>query len=162
MPLFVQQIGIDLGTANTLVFVKGKGIVLAEPSVVAVKAGTNLVLTVVYRTVRKGIKAGRAHARDLTGNAEEAPCTTRLFACDPDVAIDVGGHRRTPARSQAEVRVCAAEQGRTRLSGWARRSQGVLCHRRPETHRLPVEAEQAVDVARLTGTKLRLADRGQA
>ena len=27
--------GIDLGTANTLVFVKGKGIVLSEPSVVA-------------------------------------------------------------------------------------------------------------------------------
>lgn len=29
--------GIDLGTANTLVFVKGKGIVVNEPSVVAIK-----------------------------------------------------------------------------------------------------------------------------
>ena len=34
--LFAQDIGIDLGTANTVVYVKGKGIVLREPSVVAV------------------------------------------------------------------------------------------------------------------------------
>ena len=34
--LFSNDIGIDLGTANTLVYVRGKGIVLAEPSVVAV------------------------------------------------------------------------------------------------------------------------------
>ena len=41
-----QDIGIDLGTANTLVCVKDHGIVLREPSVVAVKAGTNQVLAV--------------------------------------------------------------------------------------------------------------------
>ncbi len=41
-----QDIGIDLGTANTLVCVKDQGIVLREPSVVAVKAGTNQVLAV--------------------------------------------------------------------------------------------------------------------
>lgn len=35
--LFSQDIGIDLGTANTLVFIKGKGIVIREPSVVAVE-----------------------------------------------------------------------------------------------------------------------------
>ncbi|MEE0980995.1 MAG: rod shape-determining protein [Acutalibacteraceae bacterium] len=34
--MFSQDIGIDLGTANTLVFVKGKGIIIREPSVVAV------------------------------------------------------------------------------------------------------------------------------
>ena len=34
--LFSQDLGIDLGTANTLVFVKGKGIVIREPSVVAI------------------------------------------------------------------------------------------------------------------------------
>src|SRR5262245_9820129 len=44
--LFSNDIGIDLGTANTLVFVKDHGIVLREPSVVAVKAGTNKVLAV--------------------------------------------------------------------------------------------------------------------
>ena len=37
---FSQDIGIDLGTANTLVFVKGKGIVIREPSVVAVDVRT--------------------------------------------------------------------------------------------------------------------------
>ena len=42
--LFSQDMGIDLGTANTLVCLKGKGIVLNEPSVVAVKKGTNKVL----------------------------------------------------------------------------------------------------------------------
>ncbi|MDR0530467.1 MAG: rod shape-determining protein [Oscillospiraceae bacterium] len=39
--LFLQDIGIDLGTANTLVFVKGKGIVIREPSVVAVDQKSN-------------------------------------------------------------------------------------------------------------------------
>ena len=44
--LFSNDIGIDLGTANTLVYVKDHGIVLREPSVVAVQAGTNHVLSV--------------------------------------------------------------------------------------------------------------------
>lgn len=38
--LFSQDIGIDLGTANTLVFVKGKGIVIREPSVVAINVNS--------------------------------------------------------------------------------------------------------------------------
>ncbi len=41
---FSLDMGIDLGTCNTLVCVKGQGIVLNEPSVVAVKKGTNRVL----------------------------------------------------------------------------------------------------------------------
>ena len=44
--LFSNDIGIDLGTANTLVYVKDHGIVLREPSVVAVQAGTSKVLAV--------------------------------------------------------------------------------------------------------------------
>src|SRR6202020_2717464 len=44
--LFSNDIGIDLGTANTLVYVKDHGIVLREPSVVAVQAGTSKVLSV--------------------------------------------------------------------------------------------------------------------
>ena len=35
--MFSTDIGIDLGTANCLVYVRDKGIVLAEPSVVAIK-----------------------------------------------------------------------------------------------------------------------------
>ena len=44
--LLSSDIGIDLGTANTLVYVKDQGIVLREPSVVAMLAGTNKVLAV--------------------------------------------------------------------------------------------------------------------
>ena len=44
--MFSKDMGIDLGTANTLVFVKGKGIVVNEPSVVAIKEKTNEVLAV--------------------------------------------------------------------------------------------------------------------
>ena len=41
--LFSVDFGIDLGTANTLVAVQGKGVVISEPSVVAVKKGTKIV-----------------------------------------------------------------------------------------------------------------------
>lgn len=46
---FASDIGIDLGTANTLVYVKGKGIVLTEPSVVAVDTQTGAVLEVGHK-----------------------------------------------------------------------------------------------------------------
>ena len=46
MGLFSKDIGIDLGTVNTLVYVKGKGIVIREPSVVAVDIRTDEVLAV--------------------------------------------------------------------------------------------------------------------
>ena len=44
--MFSKDIGIDLGTANTLVFMKGKGIVMREPSVVAVDVRSDTVLAV--------------------------------------------------------------------------------------------------------------------
>ena len=44
--LFSNDIGIDLGTANSLVYVRDQGIVLREPSVVAIQAGTTNVLAV--------------------------------------------------------------------------------------------------------------------
>ena len=44
--MFSRDMGIDLGTANTLVFVKGKGIVVNEPSVVAINTMTREVLAV--------------------------------------------------------------------------------------------------------------------
>lgn len=49
-----QDIGIDLGTANVLIYVQGKGIVLNEPSVVAIDTQTNKILAVgseAYRMV---------------------------------------------------------------------------------------------------------------
>ena len=44
--LGTKDLGIDLGTANTLVFVKGKGIVLREPSVVALQSDTKRIVAV--------------------------------------------------------------------------------------------------------------------
>src|SRR5450759_5073383 len=44
--MFSRDIGIDLGTANTLVHVRDRGIVLSEPSVVALDAKTKRVLAV--------------------------------------------------------------------------------------------------------------------
>lgn len=44
--LFSTDIGIDLGTANSLVFARDRGIVLREPSVVAIQAGSKRVLAV--------------------------------------------------------------------------------------------------------------------
>lgn len=44
--MFAEDIGIDLGTANTVVYVKDRGIVLREPSVVAIQSGTRHVLAV--------------------------------------------------------------------------------------------------------------------
>ena len=51
--LFSLDIGIDLGTANTLVFVKGKGIVIREPSVVAVDQKYNPPRVVAVGTEAK-------------------------------------------------------------------------------------------------------------
>ena len=46
MGLFSHDLGIDLGTANTLVYVRGRGIVIGEPSVVAIERKSKVVLSV--------------------------------------------------------------------------------------------------------------------
>ena len=63
---FSNDLAIDLGTANTLVYVRNKGIVLDEPSVVAVKANTNQVLA-----------AGK-QAKEMLGKTPES-----IVACRP-------------------------------------------------------------------------------
>lgn len=64
--IFSNDLAIDLGTANTVVYVRGKGIVLNEPSVVAVKANTDEVLAV-----------GKA-AKEMLGKTPES-----IVACRP-------------------------------------------------------------------------------
>jgi len=44
--VFIKKIGIDLGTANTLVFVPGKGVIINEPTVVAISLDDNRILAV--------------------------------------------------------------------------------------------------------------------
>ena len=46
--MFNTDIGIDLGTASVLVFIKGKGVVLKEPSVVAVDRDTEELLKILW------------------------------------------------------------------------------------------------------------------
>ena len=49
---FSNDLAIDLGTANTLVYVRGRGIVSNEPSVVAIQKATGKVLAVGYEAKR--------------------------------------------------------------------------------------------------------------
>lgn len=62
---FSNDIAIDLGTANTVVYVRGKGIVLNEPSVVAVKANTHEVL------------AAGTKAKEMLGKTPESIIASR-------------------------------------------------------------------------------------
>ena len=57
---FKKDIGVDLGTANTLVYVKGAGIVVNEPSIAAVNNKTGQVLA-IGKEARKMIGRAPAH-----------------------------------------------------------------------------------------------------
>ena len=85
MGLFTQDVGIDLGTANTLVCVKGEGIVIREPSVVAVDLKTSRVVAVgteakdmIGRTPGS-IKAVRPLKDGVIANFEVAADMLRAF-----------------------------------------------------------------------------------
>lgn len=65
MDFFSKKLGIDLGTANTLVFLPGKGIVLNEPSVVAVSEQDNKILAIGFE------------AKDMIGKTPESIITYR-------------------------------------------------------------------------------------
>ena len=59
---FSSDIGIDLGTANSLVYVRGRGIILNEPSVVAVNDKTGQVVAIgADGKVKFAKMAGRRH-----------------------------------------------------------------------------------------------------
>ena len=64
-----KDIGIDLGTANTLVILKGRGIVLNEPSVVAIEKSTGEILATgneakeMLRTYSARNKSSKTHER---------------------------------------------------------------------------------------------------
>lgn len=81
--LFSQDIGIDLGTANTLVFVKGKGIVIREPSVVAVNVSSR-----PGRVVAVGTKAKEMIGRTPGSIAAMRPLKDGVIA-DFDVTTEM-------------------------------------------------------------------------
>lgn len=121
--MFITQIGIDLGTANTLVYVPGKGIVADEPSVVAVSLIENRVLAVgndakemlgrtpdgikAYRPLRDGVIADyrvtEAMLRYFIGKVSGR---IRLFR--PDVVISIpAGITSTERRAVTDAAVKA-------------------------------------------------------
>lgn len=83
--LLSNEIGIDLGTANTLVYVRDKGIVLREPSVVAVLADTNEPLAVGIEAKRMlgrtpgNIRAVRPMKDGVIADFEIAEAMLRYF-----------------------------------------------------------------------------------
>ena len=84
--LFSHDLAIDLGTANTLVYMKGKGIILNEPSVVAMKKDD--------RGGKKVLSVGK-EAKSMLGRTPGnivaiRPMKDGVIAADPLSAVAVG------------------------------------------------------------------------
>jgi rod shape-determining protein MreB len=123
MGIFSKKLGIDLGTANTLVFVPGKGIVLNEPSVVAVSEQDNKILAIgieakemigktpdsiiAYRPMKDGVIADyRVTEAMLRYFINKALGPFNLFR--PDVMISVpAGVTSTERRAVVEAAIKA-------------------------------------------------------
>lgn len=123
MGLFTRKLGIDLGTANTLVYMPGKGIVLNEPSVVAVAERDNRILAVgieakemigrtpddiiAYRPMRDGVIADyRVTEAMLRYFIQKA--MGRFALMKPDVMVSVpAGVTSTERRAVVEAAIKA-------------------------------------------------------
>lgn len=123
MAFFSKKLGIDLGTANTLVYLPGKGIVLNEPSVVAVSEQDNTILAIgieakemigktpesiiVYRPMKDGVIADyRVTEAMLRYFISKALGKYNLFK--PDVMVSVpAGITSTERRAVVEAAVRA-------------------------------------------------------
>ncbi len=123
MALFSKKLGIDLGTANTLVYLPGKGIILNEPSVVAVSEQDNTILAIganakgmigktpesiiVYRPMKDGVIADyRVTESMLRYFISKALGKYNLFK--PDVMVSVpAGITSTERRAVVEAAVRA-------------------------------------------------------
>jgi rod shape-determining protein MreB len=123
MAFFSKKLGIDLGTANTLVYLPGKGIILNEPSVVAVSEQDNSILAIgleakemigktpesiiVYRPMKDGVIADyRVTEAMLRYFITKALGKYNLFK--PDVMVSVpAGITSTERRAVVEAAVRA-------------------------------------------------------
>ena len=127
--MFSKDIGIDLGTANTLVFMKGKGIVMREPSVVAVNTNTNEVLAVgneakemigrtpgniiAIRPVKDGVIADFAITQAMLRYFIDKAYTRSLFGPKPRVIICVpSGVTGVEKRAVVEAAIAAGARDR--------------------------------------------------
>ena len=123
MGMFSRKLGIDLGTANTLVYLPGKGIVLNEPSVVAVSEQDNKILAIgfeakdmvgktpdsiiAYRPIKDGVIADyRVTEAMLRYFINKAMGKFNLFK--PDVMVSVpAGVTSTERRAVVEAAIRA-------------------------------------------------------
>jgi rod shape-determining protein MreB len=123
MAIFSKKLGIDLGTANTLVYLPGKGVVLNEPSVVAVSEQDNTIVAIgamakemigktpesiiVYRPMKDGVIADyRVTEAMLRYFISKALGKYNLFK--PDVMISVpAGITSTERRAVVEAAIRA-------------------------------------------------------
>ena len=76
---FGQDIGIDLGTATVIAYVKGKGVVLREPSVVAVDSNTKEVLAVGQEARRMLDEAGFTDTKICLSNGIDENIISELL-----------------------------------------------------------------------------------
>ncbi len=98
-----KRLGIDLGTSNSLVWVSGEGVVLSEPSVVAVDANTNKVVAV-------GAQAHDMLGRTGTNLIAQKPLkdgvVADFFVCEAMLAYFMGKALGANHFSRPEVMVC--------------------------------------------------------
>ena len=106
--LFTKEIGIDLGTANTLVYMKGKGIIIREPSVVAVDSRTEEP-KYVGQEAKEVLEDARARGLNITCDQYPFPASsTALSALVPHWAHD-GGKDAMIARVRDEFETVRPE-----------------------------------------------------
>ena len=102
---FGKDIGIDLGTANTLVFMKGKGIIMREPSVVAVDKNTGKIIqvgsaarnmlgrtpgnVVAMHPIKDGVISDHEMTVQMLRELFKEAAKTSLFTPKPRVVISV-------------------------------------------------------------------------
>src|ERR671920_721433 len=102
--LFGRDVAIDLGTANTLVFVKGHGIVLSEPSVVAIDNKTDKVVAVGSAAKRMlGRTPGNIVARRSRGAGSSGLLSALEWLCAYPAGSrgsSLGRSRRRPSRRE--------------------------------------------------------------
>ncbi|GMU84900.1 MAG: rod shape-determining protein [Ignavibacteriales bacterium] len=93
LDFFAADIAIDLGTANTLIYVKGKGIVLNEPSIVAYDANTKRILAIgkqakeMFGREHREIKVTRPMRDGVIADFEIAEGMLRAFIKRVDVGM---------------------------------------------------------------------------
>ena len=128
---FLKDLGIDLGTANCLVYERGKGIVLREPSVVAVRRLTREILAIgeearqmigrtpadilAVRPLRHGVIADFDLTREMLRHLIRRVCGRRVFL-RPRVVVSVPAGT-TEVERRAVIEAMAPDRMRYRLAG---------------------------------------------